>query len=280
MQYATEHHFSQISWPQTLSIQFRIHSPTGSHQIAQNKKKQNQLSASHIPHILAVKTHTVNKSLSELSQHYLFNSELKSAANNSNYSFLTKLTLDEKTETRQFLFPEPEMRKPEQLTCELLRIPNTTLKLKHHINVFPSTNNQDYKTLHFVSLISKTIAIISWQCTTVHTEEEYAKREVRYHDESDELVESNGKDMKFLSFSYSLEWNQTWMGGHLSDVPLHAVQWIHMLMSNAPSLLILLIVVCYQCSVNPDSSHNPSTTSEAVSDSTPQSNDHAMGYHP
>jgi hypothetical protein len=35
-----------------------------------------------------------------------------------------------------------------------------------------------------------------------------------------------------------------------------------------------------QCSVNFDASHNPSTTSEAVSDSTPQSNDHAMGYHP
>jgi hypothetical protein len=45
-----EHHFSQISWPQTFAIQFRIHSLTGSLQIAQNKKKQIQLSAFSITH--------------------------------------------------------------------------------------------------------------------------------------------------------------------------------------------------------------------------------------
>ena len=49
----------------------------------------------------------------------------------------------------------------------------------------------------------------------------------------------------FLPFRYSLKWNQTCKGGHSSDVPLHSVQWINMLMSYAFALTILLIVVCY-----------------------------------
>ena len=48
-----------------------------------------------------------------------------------------------------------------------------------------------------------------------------------------------------MPFRYSLKWNQTCKGGHSSDVPLHSVQWINMLMSYAFTLTILLIVVCY-----------------------------------
>jgi hypothetical protein len=35
----------------------------------------------------------------------------------------------------------------------------------------------------------------------------------------------------------------------------------------------------FQCSVNLDSSHNSSTTSKTTGNSTPQSNDNAMGHH-
>ena len=145
------------------------------------------------------------------------------------------------------MVPEPfceRKHKSGQLTCEVLRIRNLIFHLIHHVHVIPSPRNQDYTTLHFVSLISETTAIICNHCIAVYSEE-HAKRGVPSYDESNELVDLNGTNKKIIPLSCSLERNWMCKGGHSSDAPLPSVQWINMLISYALSLMILLIVNCY-----------------------------------